>query len=101
MREDGPPKVGSKQERSYIQKEPRLFLTGAISKKVKRLNSQKVIFFGSKKEVQTTILYTHSKVFRLLLRLMHSKTQPLLALGTLPGDIHQKLGANDKSELIR
>ena len=32
---------------------------------------------------------------------MQSKTQPLLALGTLPGDIHQKLEANDKIEFIR
>ena len=43
----------------------------------------------------------YSKAFRLLFRLMQSKTQPLLALGTLPGDIHQKLGANDQIGLIR
>ena len=43
----------------------------------------------------------YSEAFRLLLRLMQSKTQPLLTLGTLPGDIHQKLGENDKSGFIR
>ena len=43
----------------------------------------------------------YSKAFRLLLRFIQSKTQPLLALGTIPGDIHQKLGANDKSGFIR
>ena len=32
---------------------------------------------------------------------MESKTQPPLLLGTLPGDIHQKLVANDKIGFIR
>ena len=37
-------------------------LTGDISQKVKRLNSQKKFFFRSKNEVQTTILYSFKSI---------------------------------------
>ena len=71
---------------------------GSCFKKSEKTKFTKNNFFLKMKYKRQYCIF--SKAFRFLLRLMQSKTQPLLTLGTLPGDIHQKLGANDKSGFI-